>query len=290
MRHVFLLQAYGDNVISLSILNRLESSSYRIYGTKLTLEISKLLNLEKDINIVFDEIPAFYDIRARGICAAVRDLAVLYRFVMRNIPAGDRIVFEKGDVRFWLFRLIFWRYKLEAPRKRGNAYTDRALGFCQQEFAKEPDKKVNVGSYPLDIVINPLGRSHKKHLSKECMDRVLSACESHGLRVHLVDYLGLYSSYRKAVCSYHTNTTLKEALELLQTHPLYCGVDSLFIHLAFYFNKRFFCIMNYDSSYFMPPLASESDRFIFAAHSEREYEELSSNFSRWLISTQSEHP
>ena len=79
MKYYVSLLALGDNLISLSLLEQLDEK-VKILGTKHTQNISKLIDVEDklDIDIVFDEIPAFYDIKKMGILKAIKDF---YKFI-----------------------------------------------------------------------------------------------------------------------------------------------------------------------------------------------------------------
>ncbi len=81
MKYYLSLQALGDNLISLSSLAQL-NIRVNILGTKHTKNIIKLIGLEDKfaIQVVFDDIPAFYDIRKKGLVKAIKDLYSLISY------------------------------------------------------------------------------------------------------------------------------------------------------------------------------------------------------------------
>ncbi len=76
--HVACLLALGDNLITLSLLKEIafkQQQPLKILGTHLTLQIAKLLECEKHFEIipVFENIPAFYDLKKQGVFGAMKD-------------------------------------------------------------------------------------------------------------------------------------------------------------------------------------------------------------------------
>ena len=281
MKHIFLLQAYGDNAISLYILKQFcFKNDYKVHGTNLTKEIIDIVGFEANFIKIFEKIPAFYNMRKDGVFYAIRDFFVLYRYIKLNIPINEELYFEKKDFRFKILSFLLTDYKLNSPEYNINVYEDRAISFCKK-FDKNVivynNKKVNKKK---SILINPTGRSETRHLNKSVLEELLFILKQHEISIYFVDYLGIYETFRDKVDFYYKNTSLKEAADILRNVDLYCGPDSLFLHLAFVLNKRFFCIMNYDSSYFLPLTIKDNYIILDTA---LEINKQISNFDKWLL-------
>lgn len=94
MKYYVSLLALGDNLISLSLLQQLNDEVH-ILGTQHTKNILNLMGLQKNIHInkVFEDIPAFYDIKKKGIISACRDFYKFIKYIRSNDI--DELIFEK---------------------------------------------------------------------------------------------------------------------------------------------------------------------------------------------------
>jgi ADP-heptose:LPS heptosyltransferase len=279
MKHIFLLQAFGDNVISLHNIEKYKKQGeFKIYGTNLTEDIKKILEFNIDTIKIFNEIPSFYNIRKDGFLEAIKDFYKLIIFIKISIPIHSELIFEKDDFRFRLIKLCLPSYKLIAPKVDRNVYTDRAKTILSKNSLD-----IFISSSHTDIkqsiLINPTGRNEKRYLSKNVIFGVLNELNERDIEVHFVDYLGVYSYIQNDVSFYYKNTKLYEAVNILKKVDLYCGPDSLFIHLAYVFQKKYFCIMNYDSSYFMPPNTNENS---YILKNRDNFNEMGESFSKWI--------
>lgn len=255
MKHIFLLQAFGDNLISLTLLRNSHSHEITVHGTSLTKQIAEIIEVN-DVNFkkVYDGIPAFYNFKKESFMKSVKDFIFLIKYIKVNVPSNELVFFEKDDFRFKLMKLFLNSYTLKAASKEIGFYQDRAKVIERNlgkriEFALSKDFKLRGKS----VVINPVGRNEVRHLRKDILDFLVKRMKNLDFTISLIDYLGVYSEFESNVDNYYTKTSLKEAVNILKNADVYCGPDSLFIHLAYFYQKPFFCIMNYDSSYFLPP-------------------------------------
>lgn len=281
MKYLFLMQAFGDNVVSLSNVMRLNNSeSIRIFGTGLTNDIVRNLSYDIKINKVFDDIPSFYNIRRDGILKSVKDFLFLIKYIKENIPIQSDILLEKKDFRFKILKALLRDYKLFAVDKELNIYIDRArfLGINSKIFQRKKIMDQNIDS----ILINPTGRSDTRHLSPKVMNAIIQNFKEYDLKIYLIDYLGFYKDFEKEVDFYYSKIKLNKAVDILKKVDLYCGPDSLFIHLAYVLDKNYFCIMNYDSSYFMPPAAIDNSHILV---NKSNLNELKLKINNWLKAT-----
>ena len=85
MKFYLNLLALGDNLISLGLLENVKSK-INIIGTAKTREIIRCLGLQEKINleIVFQDTPAFYKIRSGGIIPAIKDFYKLVKYIREH--------------------------------------------------------------------------------------------------------------------------------------------------------------------------------------------------------------
>lgn len=281
MNHLFLLQAFGDNLISLKLLSNYPNNSFKVHGTALSREIIKIVPFTYTNFVqIYDNIPAFYNIKKSTLINIFRDFIHLVRYIRYNIPVDERIFFEKDDFRFKLLKIFCFKHNFVAAKRRQNIYIDRFEMLKSHMNSKEASL-VSSHSFKLTgkcALINPTGRNKLRHISPAVLEELLRHLKQHGFSVCLIDHLTIYSAFAEKVDNYYSRTSLEDAVEILKNSDLYCGPDSLFMHLAYFYEKPFFCVMNYDSSYFLPP---ESDFCSCIIYGENK-KELSVIFSAFL--------
>lgn len=281
--HFFLLQAYGDNLVTLSILNQLsDSPPLIVHGTKLTQIIAKILNVSIEFHMVFDSIPSFYHIRQDGGLNAFISFFKLIHYINNTIPKGSQIVFEKSDFRLYLLKQLCPGYYFRAPFSKHNFYIDKAT--CFSNLLKTPMLKFTQPlrpNNPKRILINPTGSRSIKNLSFSILNNIIEIITELNIEIDFIDYQNIYTLFEHKVSNYYTNTTLEEAVLLLRNVDAYCGPDSLFIHLAYNYEKPFFCFMNYESSYYLPPNSIDN----YNITNELDHKVSLLSFKKWIETT-----
>jgi len=265
------LQALGDNLISLSFLEQLDGK-VNILGTNHTKNISTLMNSQDKFNIeiIFDDIPAFYDIRKKGILEALKDFVVFIKYIKHhNIK---ELVFEKNDIRSRLTSLLT-NTKIHSIKNASNlVYENR-----RQLIEKVYSQKISSNSYKLKvknpkiIVINPLTRVEVRNIKHSHLKYIISELNSNNYEIYLIDIEKKYQIFENEVQHYLTNTTLEDVKQLIIQSDLYIGGDSFLIHLAYYLKKNYFMVLYRDNDDFFPPNI-END-FYIKAHQSADFEE-----------------
>ncbi|KAF0999757.1 putative non-functional type II restriction endonuclease, partial [Helicobacter pylori 10700] len=100
--HVACLLALGDNLITLSLLKEIafkQQQPLKILGTRLTLKIARLLECEKHFEIIplFENVPAFYDLKKQGVFWAMKDFLWLLKAIKKH--KIKHLILEKQDFR-----------------------------------------------------------------------------------------------------------------------------------------------------------------------------------------------
>jgi ADP-heptose:LPS heptosyltransferase len=258
------LLALGDNLISLSLLEQLDYK-VNILGTRHTLNIAKLMNIENKLNIeiIFEDIPAFYDIKKRGIVKSVIDFYKFIIFIKRkNI---NELVFEKKDFRTILVA-FFTHVKIYYPDIQISKVYNNRKKFIENVY----NKNIHLNKYNLQlkspkiIVINPLTRVELKNIKHSHLRYIIEELNQNGYEIYLVDIEKKYKEFEHKVRVYLTNTTLEDIKQLIKRCDLYIGGDSFLIHLSYYLQKNYFIIFYRDNDDFLPPNAT--DEFYIKAH------------------------
>lgn len=258
--HFVLMQALGDNLISLSLLQQAEGK-IDIIGTRLTLEVAKLLGLEEKFNIhvLFDDVAAFYNVKTAGISQALQELRVFREYVKRHNLA--ELVFEKEDVRAKV--LTFYLAEYHAGRANCQVYLNRKSLFEKTTGFPMMLKPALRPTAPVrTVLINPLARVRERDIGDADLEAILHVLKRHEVIIQLVDHTGRFERYRDRVDTYFAHTTLSDAKELISGCDFFIGTDSFLIHLAYYCEKAFFIVFNYEYFDFLPPGCECIDNYV----------------------------
>ena len=259
IRHLLLL-AFGDNVISLYLLDQIEGEKH-IVGTDLTADVMEICGWGADLLLErpFSRIPAFYDANKRGVLAALFDFWRMILFLIR-IRARS-VSFEKVDFRSSLLsRLLFLDAAL--PEWNTNIYFDRKRNLERVHSASIDLHRPGTGSGGKRILINPTSRLQEKNIAPADLRVIVDLLRRNGKEVVLIDYDGVYAGFESRVDEYHTRTALTKAAALLREADFYIGADSFFVHLAYVFRKPFYIFFNRRNDYFMPPYCMELGNYV----------------------------
>ncbi|WP_121014214.1 glycosyltransferase family 9 protein [Helicobacter pylori] len=273
--HVACLLALGDNLITLSLLKEIafkQQQPLKILGTRLTLKIAKLLECEKHFEIipVFENIPAFYDLKKRGVFLAMKDFLWLLKALKKH--KIKHLILEKQDFRSALLSKFI---PITTPNKEiKNVYQNR-----QELFSQIYGHVFDHSSYPMNlknprkILINPFTRSIDRSIPLEHLQIVLKLLKP--FCVTLLDFEERYAFLQNEAAHYRTKTSLEEVKNLILESDLYIGGDSFLIHLAYYLKKNYFIFFYKDNDDFMPP---KNENFLKAHKSHYIEQDLAKKF------------
>ena len=258
------LLAYGDNLISLSLLTKLkDKKNVKIIGTSLTQSIADFIpNLDIPIIRVSENIPAFFDVKKRGLISAIREVFDFIMNFSRHLNTEDVILFENRGFRSKLLSAYFTRNIIE-PRRTSNVYEDRRdlLEAVFNEQVQLRDVTV-LESLPECVTINPASRVKEKAIPSHVIGYVISYLKRNRIYVRLIDPEKKHFELRKLFDFYHVGTSLHQAVELVRDSDFYIGADSLFIHFAYYLDVPFLALFNKSNLYFSPPGVEKLKNYI----------------------------
>lgn len=271
MKYFVLLQALGDNLISLSFLEQIDEKIH-ILGTNYTKNIAKLMGAKNnfDIQLVFDDIPAFYDVKKQGVWAAIKDLYKFVEYIKNNNI--QEIIFEKKDFRGFLISFLC-KSKIYEP----NNLTLKIYDNRKELIEKIYNQSISLNHYTLKIqnpkiiVINPLTRVELKNIKHHHLIYIIEELKKFDYEIYLIDIEKKYEEFENIVQYYLRYTTLDDVKKLIQRCDLYIGGDSFLIHLAYYLKRNYFVIFYRDNDDFLPPNI-ELD-FYIKAHKNKNFDE-----------------
>ncbi|WP_033746282.1 glycosyltransferase family 9 protein [Helicobacter pylori] len=251
--HIACLLALGDNLITLSLLKEIafkQQQPLKILGTHLTLKIAKLLECEKYFEIipVFENIPAFYDLKKRGIYWAIKDFLWLLKALKKH--QIKHLVLEKQDFRSALLAQFVF---ITTPNKEiKNVYQNRQELFSQIYGHVFDNSQYSMSlKNPKKILINPFTRENYRNITSEHLQIILKLLKP--FSVTLLDFEERYAFLQDKIARYCAKTNLEEVKNLILESDLYIGGDSFLIHLAYYLKKNYFIFFYRDNDDFMPP-------------------------------------
>ncbi|AFI06192.1 glycosyltransferase family 9 protein [Helicobacter cetorum] len=251
--HFACLLALGDNLITLSLLKEIankQQKPLKILGTHLTLKIAKLLECEKHFEItpIFENVPAFYEIKKQGVIFAIKDFLLLLKAVKKH--QIKHLILEKQDFRSSLLSKFI---QVSTPSKEiKNIYKNRQELFSQIYGHVFDSTQYSIGlENPKKILINPFTRENYRNISLEHLQIVLKLLKP--FSITLLDFEERYLFLKDEVAYYYTKTSLEEVKNLILESDLYIGGDSFLIHLTYYLKKNYFIFFYRDNDDFMPP-------------------------------------
>lgn len=264
MIYYVAMLAYGDNLISLSLLEKIsERNRIVVLGTGLTETIGRLMSGGAPTLVkVFESVPCFFDIRKCGLRAAFRDQKRFSAQLKDRQLAGAEFIFEKRDLRNRIL-LTGLRPVIFEPKQEGGVYQDRGRLLQQIFRQKIPIQDCAwLTNRVRSVVINPASRILRKAIDAATLQEIIRYFSRHAISISLLDPDGRHSDLRHAVDSYFARTTLTEAVELLKKTDLYIGADSLLIHFAYYLRVPFITIYRVSGLYFAPPGVASRRNYI----------------------------
>ncbi|GAA7865538.1 glycosyltransferase family 9 protein [Helicobacter pylori] len=238
--HVACLLALGDNLITLSLLKEIASKQQRplkILGTHLTLKIARLLECEKHFEIIslFENIPAFYDLKKQGVFWAMKDFLLLLKAIKKH--QIKHLILEKQDFRSALLATFI---PITVPNKEiKNVYQNR-----QELFSQIYGHVFDHSSYPMNlknskkILINPSTRSTDRSIPLEHLQIVLKLLKP--FCVTLLDFEERYAFLQNEAAHYRIKTSLEEVKNLILESDLYIGGGFVFDPFGLLFKEKLF--------------------------------------------------
>lgn len=241
--YIFSATAFGDCLITLALVEDAvaQGAALSVIGTGLTARVSKLLNHPLPVNVVFPTLPAFYDLRVRGVWHGINDLISVRRALRQAVPPTSRLGFERRDVRNQL--LVPRRVEAVWANATGRTYFDRQQLVNELTGTKTRCPAcMKVKHKVQTVLLNPGARQAFRCFDTATMESLLVEGRRRGWTQIIVDATGAYAQYAGHVDQYYLKPDLKDAVALLKSADYYIGPDSFFMHLACYFKVPFLAV------------------------------------------------
>jgi ADP-heptose:LPS heptosyltransferase len=186
----------------------------------------------------------------------------LRRTITRLSGARDGFVFEKGGWRRHLLIGATGR-RSWSPKRRRNVYEDRRdvlSAVFDEAIALESAQRLRQA--PRAVTINPASRVNAKAISQGTLRSLVMYLRRRSIDVQLLDPEKNHADLRDTVSEYHTDTTLEQAVALVENCDLYVGADSLFVHVAYQRRTPVLVLYNETNLYFAPPGVADQGSYL----------------------------
>lgn len=290
---VVTLKAFGDFVIACSCARAartsastsalITSSHPTVIAGEYMRPLAAALGVESEIDFIGDkqwkDVPAIFDVRKRGLSAALRSLVEL-RTLLGKFPQDRKFVFDNAGIREFL---LCPRRKLHHISKdSGNIY----LGY--QEFFRSTSHIVPVApitpiaiarprfslSSVRKIILIPGSRLPVKVIPKSVIDTIYYALQERGYSVTVVTLEGESVDFSKNIPSICIPRTFENLIATIQESDWVIGADSLPSHLAEYFHVPQFIFAPYQTNFMLPQSVHTSGAWTTF--------DAAGQFARWL--------
>lgn len=264
MHYVVSLLAYGDSLITLSLLERIGAAQgrYQVIGSGVTCAVSQLMRQPPPITKLLEGEAALYTVKDNGIFRAAQDFKFLRTGFRKLAKPGDVFAFELPAGRSRA--LVPEGCGYEHPLASASVYDDRHQFISRLIENAGPWTPTARPATPIKrVLINPCARHSSRWLRPEVMESLLSIARRRDWHVTVLDPCGHHQVVRKHVDQYLTQSSLVDAAALLRESDLYIGPDSFFIHLAYYFRVPCFGFFLPHHLIYLLPGMRQLGNFIF---------------------------
>jgi hypothetical protein len=247
------LKAFGDFVIACQALRRIApgpraapgliaASHLRPLASAIGFEGARFIDVSED-----NDVPAAFDIRRRGMLAALRSLVTLRRHLSENHDLGR-----------YMFDRIGWRERFMVSAERRAALPEATNIYKAYEEAFEGS------GYRLDIapassvwrgrtaVIVPASRLPAKTIPSSTIEALAQALSARGIVLETVLLEGDAVQVPASVTTRTIPRRFPALVECLRAADLVISADSLAAHLAEFFGVRCFVVSPQPNRYWLP--------------------------------------
>lgn len=251
------LKSYGDLVIAARCLRHLlqrPDTSHLLYAGSHLRELGIALGLQDAILWIDSasdrDVPAAFDVRRKGVFAAVRSLHALRRR-LSALPASQELVFDRLG---WRERIIAGDHRARALPVSGNIYSAYAalLRTTAADAAIEPLSAVHPGGR---AVIVPVSRLSHKMVPVADVARTHDTMSKAGLVPEILLLEGEPFQVPTGIPVRVIPRQFSALAQALQRATLVVSADSLAAHLAEYLQRPAFVLTPAPNTYWLPPAA-----------------------------------
>lgn len=242
-------KAYGDLIIASHFLRAQPKECIGVIGGGHLQPLSDAIGLSvsaKYINVDDLSVPAIFDLKRRGICAAMLSALRIRRALHREIDRTDGLVFDELTKRA---RYMAWPYRVEGVRSgESNIYLDYAKYF---RTSPRMARKRSPGHWR-SIAIFPDSRRDEKRMGRALLSRVVGTCLSRSIDPVVV-CAGPQPSYGfENICDTRVIDRFDALVRAIRSCDAIVSTDSLPAHMAEYYGVPVFVLTPRRNDYWMP--------------------------------------
>jgi hypothetical protein len=257
---VVCLKSFGDMTIAARALRMLyeeDALAVSLLVGSHHLELCKALRPSCDIEVIqlkSPGVPAFYDIKDRGVIQVIFSLFDAYKTFHAYELNSTVLIFDSITLRE---RILARGRKSMALSNHNNIYRNYRETFLQT-FGRVKEEVVNPGSGKV-VLICPHGRKSFRNIPADLVDSMASMCIAHGFdpAIYMLDgEAPIPCKVPRVVDAKRSFAHLRQSIEQA------CAVisaDSLTAHLSAYVTRPVFIASPYlKTKFWLPPNTDEN--------------------------------
>ena len=273
---IVTLKAFGDFVIACGSARAVQMGGNRpqVIAGEYVRPLAAALGIEADIQFIgekyWTDVPALFDVRKRGLPAALRSLMEL-RTILAKLPRDWDLVFDHAGVRERLLCVHHPFFSLS--KETGNVYLAYRQFFAQHGFGLEPQAIARQFT-PQNALLVPGARMSHRVIPPVVIEQAYRTLRERGCAVTVVVLEGETMPLPENIRPVRLPRSFANLVAVMRESDLVITADSLPAHLGEYLQIPQFTFIPTPKDYMLPQFAYETRGW--ATFDRPDY------FSRWL--------
>ena len=256
------LKAFGDLTIAAGAIRTLydeDAKHVKLWICSYHQELFQALSPTCQVEVLdfgSRDVPAFYDIKSRGISQAAISFAKAYHEIKRHKSNTNVLIFDSIS---WRERLLFHGFRSFAVSSREhNIYKNYHSTFLRL-FGRVKEEPIIIGP-DKTILILPSGRKNFRNIPADLINEMSKLCLAHGLKPKLYVLEGEPPIFCDIPCTIVAKPSFVDLRQAIEGSRAVISADSLSAHLANYVRRPVFVASPYSkTSYWLPPNTFDND-------------------------------
>jgi len=269
-RHaVVCLKSFGDMTIAAIALRMLfdeDAKEFKLWIGSHHVELFKALQPSCDTEVIqlkYPGVPAFYDIKDKGVIPAIFSLFDAYKSICTHSGNVDLLIFDSLTLRE---KILASGRQAISLRNTNNIYKNYRETFIKM-FGRVKEELVYPGIGKV-ILICPHGRKSFRNIPAELVDSMAEMCIAHGFDpvIYMLDGEAPISCKVPRIVEakrsfFHLRQSIEESCAVI-------SADSLSAHLTAYVARPVFIASPYLKTRFWLPPNTDKNQYwgLFSEH------------------------
>ncbi len=276
---IVTLKAFGDFVIACGSARAVQAGANRpqVVAGEYVRPLAAALGVESEVRFIgtqhgapWTDVPAVFDVRKRGLPAAVRSLFEL-RAILGQLPPAWNLVFDHAGPRE---RLLCSHHPFHSLSKEmGNVYLAYRQFFTQQRLTVTPHT-IARQFVPYNALLVPGARMRHRVLPPAVIEQACHTLRERGCAVTVVLLEGEDIPLPEKIRPVRLPRSFQNLVAVMRESDLVITADSLPAHLGEYLQIPQFTFIPTPKDYMLPQFAYEAKGW--TTFDQTPY------FSRWL--------